>query len=484
MKIKMLASILTVVLLSGQLQFNEVEAVSPEKSKSPAEKTVMTDNSAKNNELSSIRFSKSNNNVRLVFDLNKTTQYEVKSMDNGYILIDFSEPIALKYADGININDSSVPFVEIYTDGKMSCAVIQVVDGSAFNSGELQNPRRLYVDINKDYEYSITKNLEPGLTQISYYSRKNGEKQTAQLVEVDPKYFKFVPVLGGGDKMAKNTVKAMSNYVDAAVAENASYFGDGKELYGVTKIAGDLISSMYLTRTAFGVLADGSPYIGSVNYHGIIHSDRGDLYVSGLNGIRGNNSVIIYNHYYGTSTGTDNSGMEYVVKDNRIVAVNKGNSTLKKGEMVVSVTGEGMQLLNGLKVGDTLEIEQNLNDPWNSATDILGVGPLLVKDGRVNVTATQEQIGADVTGAKAPRTAVGILRNGNVMFAVLDGRQAHSKGMMLEDFARFLIGMDVVDAVNFDGGGSSEMVIEGKIVNSPSDGRERPVATALTAVRK
>ena len=69
-------------------------------------------------------------------------------------------------------------------------------------------------------------------------------------------------------------------------------------------------------------------------------------------------------------------------------------------------------------------------------------------------------------------------------FAVLDGRQAHSKGMMLDEFARFLIGMEVVDAVNFDGGGSSELVIGGKIVNSPSDGMERPVATALTAVRR
>lgn len=348
----------------------------------------------------------------------------------------------------------------------------------------MQNPRRLYVDISKDYEYSITKNLEPGLTQISYYSRKNGEKQTAQLVEVDPKYFKFVPVLGGGDKMAKNTVKAMSNYVDAAVAENASYFGNGKELYGVTKIAGDLVSSMYLTRTAFGVLADGSPYIGPVSYHGIVHSDNGDLYVSGLNGTRGNDSVMLYNHYYGPSTGTDNSGTEYVVKDNKIMAVNKGNSPLRKDETVVSVTGSGRQVLNGLKVGDTLEIEQSLNDPWNDATDILGVGPLLVKDGQVDVTSAQEQIGVDVTGAKAPRTAVGILRNGNVMFAVLDGRQSHSKGMMLDDFARFLIGMDVVDAVNFDGGGSSELIIDGKIVNSPSDGRERPVATALTAVRR
>lgn len=37
--------------------------------------------------------------------------------------------------------------------------------------GELNNPRRLYIDVQKDYEYSITKELEPGLTQISYYSK-------------------------------------------------------------------------------------------------------------------------------------------------------------------------------------------------------------------------------------------------------------------------------------------------------------------------
>lgn len=485
MKIKTLTSILAACLVVGQIQFNVAQAaVSLAKTKPAVEQTQVVDNSIKNSEISNIRYSKSDGKVRLVFDLNETTQYEVKSMDNGYVMIDFSEPIAKNYTSGINVNDASVPFVEIYSDGKTSCAVIQVVDGSAFSSGELQNPRRLYVDISKDYEYSVTKDLEPGLTQISYYSRKNGEKQMAQLVEVDPKYFKLVPVLGGGDKMAKNTVKAMSNYVNAAVAENASYFGDGRELYGVTKIAGDLVSSMYLTRTAFGVLADGSPYIGPVSYHGVVHSDNGDLYVSGLNGTRGSNSVMLYNHYYGTSTGTDNSGMEYVVKNDKIVDINRGNSPLRKDEMVVSVTGDGKQVLNGLKVGDTLQIEQSLNEPWNTATDILGVGPLLVKDGQVDITSAEEQIGVDVTGAKAPRTAVGILRNGNVMFAVLDGRQSHSRGMMLDDFARFLIGMDVVDAVNFDGGGSSEMVIGGKIVNSPSDGRERPVATALTAVRR
>lgn len=111
----------------------------------------------------------------------------------------------------------------------------------------------------------------------------------------------------------------MSDYVNAVVAENASYFGSGKELYGVTKIAGDLVSSMYLTRTGFGVLADGTPYIGDVSYSGIVQSKNGDVYVSGLNGTRTSDSVMLYNQYYGKSTGTDNSGIEYVVKDNKIV---------------------------------------------------------------------------------------------------------------------------------------------------------------------
>ena len=44
--------------------------------------------------------------------------------------------------------------------------------------------------------------------------------------------------------------------------------------------------------------------------------------------------------------------------------------------------------------------------------------------------------------------------------------------------------MGAVDAINFDGGGSSELVIGGQIQNSPSDGNERPVGTALMVMKK
>ena len=52
-------------------------------------------------------------------------------------------------------------------------------------------------------------------------------------------------------------------------------------------------------------------------------------------------------------------------------------------------------------------------------------------------------------------------------------------GMTLAELAQYFVKLGAVSAVNYDGGGSSEMVINGKIVNKPSDGRERLVSIGL-----
>ena len=49
----------------------------------------------------------------------------------------------------------------------------------------------------------------------------------------------------------------------------------------------------------------------------------------------------------------------------------------------------------------------------------------------------------------------------------------------LEELAQYLVKLGAESAVNFDGGGSGEMVINGRIVNKPSDGRERYVSIGL-----
>lgn len=53
--------------------------------------------------INSIRFSKAADKVRVVFDINADTKYDVKQQPNGDIMVDFSEPINKQYLSGINI---------------------------------------------------------------------------------------------------------------------------------------------------------------------------------------------------------------------------------------------------------------------------------------------------------------------------------------------------------------------------------------------
>ncbi|MDZ7272054.1 MAG: phosphodiester glycosidase family protein, partial [candidate division KSB1 bacterium] len=56
----------------------------------------------------------------------------------------------------------------------------------------------------------------------------------------------------------------------------------------------------------------------------------------------------------------------------------------------------------------------------------------------------------------------------------------YSEGMSLVELAEFLVDLGAFLAINFDGGGSTTMVIQGKVVNRPAgDGQERPVSNAL-----
>ena len=68
---------------------------------------------------------------------------------------------------------------------------------------------------------------------------------------------------------------------------------------------------------------------------------------------------------------------------------------------------------------------------------------------------------------------------------VVDGRQRSSVGMTYTELAKYMrekLGCD--EALNLDGGGSATLWVFGHVMNSPSEGRERPAANALVVTRK
>lgn len=116
---------------------------------------------------------------------------------------------------------------------------------------------------------------------------------------------------------------------------------------------------------------------------------------------------------------------------------------------------------------------------WNVG-DAIGAGPMLITDKRINITTNEEVLFGTSIPKVHPRTAAGYTADGRLILMVVDGRQENSRGVSLEELASMMQDLQVVEALNLDGGGSTTMVINHVLINHPVGGTtEREVMSAL-----
>jgi hypothetical protein len=122
---------------------------------------------------------------------------------------------------------------------------------------------------------------------------------------------------------------------------------------------------------------------------------------------------------------------------------------------------------------------------YNELIAGIGGGPVLVKNGTKHITYIQEAFfgsGVDIN-SRLPRTAVGFTEDSKVIMLVADGRQAASQGFTLTELAEVMIGLGCVEAMNLDGGGSSQMAVGNQLINLPDGSTfQRPIPTMLAVV--
>ena len=149
------------------------------------------------------------------------------------------------------------------------------------------------------------------------------------------------------------------------------------------------------------------------------------------------------------------------------------------GTLVSAVPGSpAAAFVRGLAAGTPVTLTTQLGFP--GAVDVLGGNPLLVVDGAV---IASEVDGTAPFFARTSRTAVGVTADGRLLLVVVDGKQpGYSRGMTLRELAELMVSLGARQALNLDGGGSSEMVVNGLVASRPSDGRERGLANALVVL--
>ena len=470
--------------------------------------------------LSAVRFHSGAEHDRVVFDLSELPSYESRiSIDGRELTLDFSN------TDDKTLNKESFTSQRIekitYKLNKGHLlATIRLKAGYTYEIKKLANPARIFVDVIAESQKSTDntriavgnaakKNtstakpvydesnlmplnfdglynemMAPGIMRREYVYWDEGGKITAFFVEADSSLYKIKPVLARNVVPGLATTSKMSDDNNAVAAINGTYFALNGDMIGMVKMDDMIAGTTYYNRSAVAEKKDGSLVWGRVSYNGSVTLGGIEQPVSGVDAERGENNLIIYNKLYGARTKTNDYGKEYTVQDGKVTEISNGNSAIPDNGYVISVHGTAAEKFKNVQVGDSAVVNETLGEPWDNAVWVMGAGPRLVTDGKATNTAALEEFPADIRVGRAPRSAVAITKNGNYLFAVVDGRQSSSKGLTLNAWANLLVKLGAYNAINLDGGGSSALVIGGVLQNSPSDGHERNVGSGLIIEKK
>lgn len=121
---------------------------------------------------------------------------------------------------------------------------------------------------------------------------------------------------------------------------------------------------------------------------------------------------------------------------------------------------------------------------WKMQTAI-GGGPVLISQGKINITTKEERMFVGGEQDKHPRTAMGYTADDKLIILMVEGRNPGiAAGMTLKQEAETLRDLGCVEALNLDGGGSSCLLLNGKETIKPSDKEGQRPVPAVFLIRK
>jgi exopolysaccharide biosynthesis protein len=321
---------------------------------------------------------------------------------------------------------------------------------------------------------------------------------TIHVLEADPKKIRVEVAHAYDAAIGLETTAALAERHGAAAAVNGGYFRMtgllAGENQGALQIDGTLLSEPDRGRAAVGFYeADGASraVFGRLSYRGEVRIGSGSAQsLDGINRGRDDSEIILYTPEFHRTTLTSRGGAEIIVENGRIAEIRDGagSSVIPSSGLVLSVGRDRLQEVRPLlKPGAPVSVETNviplLPDPegeWDRVHDFAGAGPLLLWNGKRLEEPEKESISRVFFLARHPRTAVGARADGTLLFVTVDGRRPNeSVGMSLPELTDLMLELGCVSAINLDGGGSTTMVIGGRVVNQPSGGDARRNADAI-----
>lgn len=323
---------------------------------------------------------------------------------------------------------------------------------------------RLVQDKYKNYNVD---EIEKGVKHVRMINYYNGKPVRINVVEISRSANENLvvePAIASNKLASRSKISSIANREKAFVAINGGYFKPqtGTPL-GTLMINKKVYTGPIYDRVAMGIF-DNHFEMARVQLKASVKTNKGELKIDNINQPRMLSlHTIVYTPDWGEiSPPSPKYGKQIVVEDGKIINVSVSSNKIPANGFVI--VGPEKQL-DTIASARKVKLDVKINPEWNGVEHIISGGPYLVKNGEVFVDMTEQKLGS--IGGRNPRTAIGYTKEGNLIMLTADGREGASIGLTLSELASLMKKLGCVNAMNLDGGGSTVMLINGKVVNKP-----------------
>ena len=346
------------------------------------------------------------------------------------------------------------------------------------------------------------KTVRNGIEYAEVTREISGLKVNMNLLRLDLKKVRLDIYHAMDAAIGTETTSAIAIKHGAFAAINSGFFRLDKSPFlgdaaGMLVIDGKVLSEA--TNDRIQLLIDNKPNRTDVAMARTVFSQtlkfgRETIEVDGIDRERKKDDLVIYTPEFGRTTLTGGDGIEVVIIKGNVASMSSelGNTVIPPNGFVISASGISVEKLSAVVKNNS---SVTLTNTWEglpsdlikdrAKLDVVAGAPQLIKNSKIDITWEQEKSSKSFVETRHPRTAVAKLRDGKFLMITVDGRTESSGGIGLRDLAEYLLSLGATDAMNLDGGGSTTMFLDGKVVNHPSDKEgERKVSDAILVTQR
>lgn len=349
------------------------------------------------------------------------------------------------------------------------------------------------------HESNIDVARDTTLTNSAFWN--GGGRQQEYFLSVKPNATAMPKVVYGNKLYGMSDINYIQDYMDqngykGVAGINADFFSMSTGLPLGIVVTDGILRCSDAGQLAVGFGEEGNAFIGKPEISITATVEGQTLPIDHLNKLRQPYGVYMLNADFSSTSRNTTDGIDVILRIKegsfavggtvRAVVESKtqydGAIAIEDDMIVLSCDMKGpVDRLDIYQPGQEVVFQISAGDErFVGCENAVGCGDKLLTNGEVE---------SGLAGGTAPRTAFGIKADGSIVMYVNDGRQqGYSVGLSLSDVAQRLKDLGCVEAVNFDGGGSTAISTDYpgtgnlEIINRPSDGSPRKCANYLFLV--